>query len=157
MCLPPEAGVHPACSSSVCCSSKMREDHAMSRGRSGTAGGAKGARRATGAAPAGVLGGKGRWSARRKMTVVLELLRGAELEATSRKYGVTAATLTRWREAFLEGGEAGLKIRATDVVDEERKTLKSAVANLVMDNELLRERIRQMEEEKPFLRWRLKP
>ena len=55
------------------------------------------------------------------------------------------------------GGEAGLKIRATDVVDEERKTLKSAVANLVMDNELLREQIRQMEEEKPFLRWRSKP
>ena len=39
------------------------------------------------------------------------------------KYGVTAATLTRWREAFLKGGEAGLKIRATDAVDEERKTL----------------------------------
>ena len=56
-----------------------------------------------------------------QMTVVLELLRGAELEATSRKYGVTAATLTGWREAFLEGGEAGLKIRATDVVDEERE------------------------------------
>ena len=36
-----------------------------------------------------------------------------------------------------------MKIRVTDVVDEERKTLKSAVANLVMDNELLRERIRQ--------------
>ena len=69
--------------------------------------------------------GKGRWSARRKMTVVLELLRGAELVATSRKYGVTATTLTRWREAFLEGGESGLKIRATDVVDEERRTLKS--------------------------------
>ena len=129
----------------------------MSRGRNGAAGGAKGARRATVAAPASVLGGKGRWSTRRKMTVVLELLRGAELEATSRKYGVTAATLTGWREAFLEGGEAGLKIRATDVVDEERKTLKSAVANLVMHNELLRERIRQMEEEKPFLRWRSKP
>ena len=129
----------------------------MSRGRKGAAGGAKGARRATVAAAAAVRGGKGRWSARRKMTVVLELLRGAELEATSRKYGVTAATLTHWREAFVEGGEAGLKIRATDVVDEERKTLKSAVANLVMDNELLRGRIRQMEEEMPFLRWRSKP
>ena len=129
----------------------------MSRGRNGAGGGAKGARRATGAAPPAGGRGKGRWSARRKMTVVLELLRGAELEATSRKYGVTAATLTGWREAFLEGGEAGLKIRATDVVDVERKTLKSAVANLLVDNELLRERIRQMEEEKPFLRWRSKP
>ena len=129
----------------------------MSRGRNGGAGGAKGARGATGAAPAAGGRGKGRWSAGRKMTVVLELLRGAELEATSRKYGVTAATLMRWREAFLEGGESGLKIRASDVVDEERKTLKSAVANLVVDNELLRKRIRQMEEEKPFLRWRSKP
>ena len=129
----------------------------MSRGRNGAGGGAKGARRATGAAPPAVLGRKGRWSAPRKMTVVLELLRGAQLEATSRKYGVTAATLTGWREAFVEGGEAGLKIRATDVIDQERKTLKSAVANLVMDNELLRERIDQMEQEKPFLRWRSKP
>ena len=122
----------------------------MSRGRNGAAGGAKGARRATVAAPAAVRGGKGRWSAGRKMTVVLELLRGAELEATSRKYGVTAATLTHWREAFVEGGEAGLKIRATDVVDEERKTLKSAVANLVMDNEVLRGRIRQIGGRKAF-------
>ena len=56
---------------------------------------------ATGAAPAAAGRGKGRWSARRKMTVVLELLRGAELETTSRKYGVTAATLTRWRKHFL--------------------------------------------------------
>ena len=70
----------------------------MSRGSNGAGGGAKGARRATGAAPAAVSSGKGRWSARRKMTVVLELLRGAELEATSRKYRVTAGTLTRWRE-----------------------------------------------------------
>ncbi len=129
----------------------------MSRGRNGAAGGAKGARRATVAAATAVRGGKGRWSAGRKMTVVLELLRGAELEATSRKFGVTEATLTHWRKAFVEGGEAGLKIRATDVVDEERKTLKSAVANLVMDNELLRGRIRQLEDEKPFLRWRSKP
>jgi len=58
----------------------------MSRGRNGGAGGAKGARRASRAAPAAGCRGKGRWSARRKMTVVLELLRGAELEVTSRKY-----------------------------------------------------------------------
>ena len=63
----------------------------MSRGRNGAVGGAKGARRATVAAAAAVRGGKGRWSARRKITVVLELLRGAEMEATSRKYSVTAA------------------------------------------------------------------
>ena len=41
-----------------------------------------------------------------------------------------------------------------DVVDQEKKTLKSAVTGLVMDNELLRERIRHLEDEKPFLPWR---
>ena len=65
----------------------------MSRGRNGGAGGAKGARRATGAAPAAVGRGKGRWSARRKMTVELELLRGAELEATSRQFLLPALVL----------------------------------------------------------------
>ena len=126
----------------------------MSKGSKRESGAAKGVRRATESAPDSARGGKGRWSARRKVTVVLELLRGAELEATSRNYGVTAATLTSWREAFLEGGEAGLKSRTVDVVDQEKKTLKSAVTGLVMDNELLRERIRHLEDEKPFLQWR---
>ena len=126
----------------------------MSRGTNRESGAAKGARRATGAGPDSARGGKGRWSARRKVTVVLELLRGEDLETLSRKYTVTAATLTGWRDAFLEGGEASLKSRKGDGVDEEKKTLKSAVMGLVMDNELLRKRIRQMEDEKPFLRWR---
>ena len=62
--------------------------------------------------------------------------------------------LTSWRDAFLEEGEAGLKSRTVDVVDQEKKTLKSAVTGLVMDNELLRERIRHLEDEKHFLPWR---
>ena len=126
----------------------------MPRGSKRESGSAKGARRASEAAPDSARGGKGRWSIRRKVMVVLELLPGAELEATSRKYGVTAATLRSWPEAFLEGGEAGLKSRTVDVVDQEKKALKSAVTGLVMDNELLRERIRHLEDEKPFLRWR---
>ena len=48
-----------------------------------------------------------------------------ELEATSRKYGVTAATLTGWRQAFLQGGEDRLNIRTAGGIDEEKKTLKS--------------------------------
>ena len=54
----------------------------------------------------------------------------------------------------LQGGEDGLKSRTREVADEEKKTLKSAVTGLVMDNELLKERIRQLEDENPFLRWR---
>ncbi|MCX7602904.1 MAG: helix-turn-helix domain containing protein, partial [Bryobacteraceae bacterium] len=73
--------------------------------------------------------GKGRWSAKRKMSVVLELLRGADLEAASRKHGVTAATLSQWREAFLAAGEEGLKIRQEDLVDEQGRRRKSVIAD----------------------------
>jgi hypothetical protein len=60
------------------------------------------------------------------VSVVLELLRGADLESTSRKYRVTAATLTEWRERFLGGVEVSLKSRESDVEDEEKRRLKSS-------------------------------
>lgn len=85
--------------------------------------------------------GGGRWSAKRKVSVILELLRGADLEATSRRHRVTVATLTEWREEFLAHGEAGLKMRETTPGNEELRRLKSAIANITMDNELLREKI----------------
>jgi hypothetical protein len=128
----------------------------MSRGKRAESGDAEGARRATVAGQDSAGRGKGRWSARRKATVVLELIRGADLETVSRKYGVTAVTLTLWRNASLEGGEAGLNSRTVEVSDEKDKTLRSAVTGLVMDNELLKERVRQLEDEMPFLQWRSK-
>jgi len=73
----------------------------MSNVNVSVSGPASATRRATGAGPETGRGGKGRWSAKRKASVVLELLRGADLESTSRKYGVTAATLSEWRDAFL--------------------------------------------------------
>ena len=126
----------------------------MSNTNPSISGPAEGARRATGAGPEIGRDGKGRWSAKRKASVVLELIRGDDLESTSRKYGVTAATLSEWRDAFLAGGAEALKIRQEDLVDEQGRRMKSVIAELAMENELLRERIRRMEDEKPFLRWR---
>src|ERR1700747_61598 len=97
----------------------------------------EGARRATEDATTSSAAGAGRWSSKRKVSVVLELLRGADLESTSRKHRVTAATLTEWRDRFLAGGEAILKSREVDVEDEEKRRLKSAIANVSVDNELL--------------------
>src|ERR671938_436108 len=54
------------------------------------------------------LGRGGRMSRQRKSAAVLRLLRGEDLETVSRELGVTAATLTGWRDAFLAGGGAGL-------------------------------------------------
>ena len=51
------------------------------------------------------LGRGGRMSRQRKRIAVLRLLRGEDLELISRELGVTAATLSSWRDDFLAGGE----------------------------------------------------
>ncbi|MFZ5927234.1 MAG: helix-turn-helix domain-containing protein [Acidobacteriota bacterium] len=81
------------------------------------------------------------------MSVVLELLRGADLESTSRRYGVTAATLSEWREAFLAAGEEGLKIRQEDLVEEQgRRENHQQVASPAMENGLPARCIRKAQE-----------
>ncbi len=121
-------------------------------------GASEGGRRPTEDAPeSSASAGGGRWSAKRKVSVILELLRGADVESTSRKYRVTAATLTEWRDRFLAGGEAGLKTREADVDDEERRRLKSVVATVSVENELLREKIARLENGRPLAFWKSKP
>jgi len=129
----------------------------MSKQKPDEAGASEGARRATEEVSASsTRGGKGRWSARRKVSVVLELLRGADLESLSRRYAVTAATLSTWRDEFLAGGEAGLKRRDTHVDDEETQRLKRVVAEQAVTGELLREKIRHLEASGPLGWWRSK-
>ena len=127
----------------------------MSNTKKHDSGPAEGARRATEQGPESSASvGGGRWSAPRKVSVILELFRGADLESTSRKHRVTAATLTEWRERFLAGGGASLKSRETDVDDEQNRRLKSAVASLCLDNELLREKIARLENGRPLTGWK---
>jgi transposase len=130
----------------------------MSQGKKIDSGASLGARRATGEAPESpALVGRGRWSAKRKISVVLELLRGEDLETLSRRNGVTAATISNWRDVFLARGEAGLKSREVDVEDEEKQRLKLVVAELAMSNELLKEKIRHLEKNSPLAFWKSKP
>jgi transposase len=55
----------------------------------------------------------GRMSRQRKTAAVLRLLRGEDLETVSRSLGVTAATLSSWRDDFLAAGEAALAARSS--------------------------------------------
>ena len=94
----------------------------MSNTKKADSGAAEGARRATEqSAESGPLLGAGRWSAKRKVSIILELLRGADLEGTSGKHRVTVATLTKWRDRFLANGEIGLKSREIEAEDEEKR------------------------------------
>lgn len=129
----------------------------MSKQQPGEAGASEGARRATGEASASPSrAGTGRWSAKRKVSVVLELLRGADLESLSRRHGVTAAKISGWRDEFLAGGEAELKRREVAVESEETRRLKRVVAELATHKELLKEKIRHLEASGPLGWWRSK-
>ncbi len=93
---------------------------------------------------------RGRFSANRKTEAILRLLRGEDLETVSRELGVTAATLSSWRDAFLDGGTAALKSRPADDRDERIARLQAKVGQLAMDNELLGLRCQQAEGGCPF-------
>jgi transposase-like protein len=98
-------------------------------------------------------GERGRFSSQRKTATVLRLLRGEDLELVSRELGVTAATLSGWRDDFLAGGQAALKSRPTDDRDDEIARLRAKVGELTMDNELLLQRCRA---DRPFVPTRRK-
>src|SRR2546427_9921569 len=85
-------------------SEKSHMEVSVSKEREPASGAPQGARRATGGAPEEQRDGRGRWSAKRKAAAILRLLRGEDLETLSRELGVTAATLSGWRDTVLDGG-----------------------------------------------------
>ena len=70
---------------------------------------------------------------------------------------MTIATLTEWRDRFLVNGELGLMSREMEAEDEEKRRLKSVVASISVENELLREKIARLENGRPLAPWRSRP
>src|ERR687895_1501776 len=104
----------------------------------------------TGPAPAGSdWRGRRRMSAKRKQSAVLRLLRGEDLELVSRELGVTAATLSGWREAFLAAGEASLASRPADGEALESERLKARLGEMLLERELLAAKIAALEARAP--------
>lgn len=93
---------------------------------------------------------RGRFSAKRKREAVLRLFRGEALDLVSRDIGVTGSTLARWREAFLEGGLGALRSKKADDRDERIKVLEQKLGQVVMENELLNEKIDAIEGGRPL-------
>jgi len=104
-----------------------------------------------------VLGRGGRMSRQRKSAAVLRLLRGEDLETVSRELGVTAATVSGWRDAFLAGGEAALATRAATGEELESERLKAKLGAALIERDLLNEKIALLEAGRPFARRRRKP
>ena len=99
----------------------------------------------------------GRMSRRRKRDAVLRLLRGEDLETVSRSLGVTAATLTSWRDAFLAAGEASLSTRPADGEGLESGRPKARLGEMLLQQELLEAKIAALEEGRPLARRRPRP
>ena len=99
----------------------------------------------------------GRMSRQRKTAAVLRLLRGEDLETVSRALGVTAATLSAWRDAFLTAGEAALATRPGTGEELESERLKGRLGEALIERDLLREKICALEGDRPLARKRPKP
>ncbi len=96
----------------------------------------------------------GRMSRRRKTAAVLRLLRGEDLETVSRALGVTAATLTGWRDAFLAAGEAALTSRLGTGEELATERLEAKLGEALIERDLLREKITVLEAGRPLARRR---
>ena len=99
----------------------------------------------------------GRMSRQRKRDAVLRLLRGEDLEMVSRSLGVTAATLSGWRDAFLTAGEASLASRPADGEELESGRLKAKLGEMLLREELLEAKIAALEGGRPLVRRRSRP
>ena len=104
------------------------------------------------------LGRGGRMSRQRKREAVLRLLRGEDLELVSRSLGVTAATLSCWREVFLAAGEASLATLPTNGEVLESARLKARLGEMRLERELLEAKITALKarDPRPLLRPRSK-
>jgi transposase-like protein len=79
----------------------------------------------------------------------LRYLRGEDLELLSREYGTTAASISQWRDEFLSGGETALR-RQDDPESDEIKRLREKLGEVTMESELLREKIKRLEQNRPL-------
>jgi transposase len=96
----------------------------------------------------------GRMSRQRKTAAIVRLLLGDDLETVSGSLGVTAATLTAWRDAFLAAAEAALTSRPGDGEELESQRLKAKLGEVMVERELLHEKIALLEAGRPLGRQR---
>ncbi len=98
-------------------------------------------------------------SRQRTTAAVLRLLRGEDLETVSHGLGlgVTAATLSGWRDAFLAAGEAALATKSATGEDLQSDRLKAKLGAALIERDLLHEKIAVLEANRPLSRRTFRP
>jgi transposase-like protein len=78
-----------------------------------------------------------RWTARRKVELLLQLIKGdAKLVDVCREHDLKQSEVESWMEIFVKAGERGLKARADDeqaTHDREVRELRAKVGELVLE------------------------
>jgi transposase len=82
---------------------------------------------------------------------------GARTWRRCRALGVTAATLSGWRDAFLAAGEASLSSRPAAGEELESERLKARLGEMLLREELLEAKIAALEGGRPLARRRRTP
>lgn len=77
-----------------------------------------------------------RWSAPRKMEIVLRLVRGEAIDEVAREIQVPVHELEEWRRVFLESGQQGLKRHGLDPEAREVRRLQAKIGEMTMRLEL---------------------
>lgn len=80
---------------------------------------------------------KNRFSEEQIIGVLKELEAGLSVAETARKYGVSEPTLYSWKSRF--GGLEVSEVRRLRVLEQENGKLKRLVAELMLDNQVLKE------------------
>lgn len=84
-----------------------------------------------------------RWSAKKKMEVVLRLLKGESVDHVSRDVGVETYRLDEWYREALEKLEDSFKTQTNNPLERDLLRAKQRVGELTMEVELLREKDRK--------------
>ena len=78
-----------------------------------------------------------RWSAKRKVEVLLQLIRGeTKLVDVCREHDLKQSEVEGWMDTFVKAGERGLKARAEDeqtVYEAEVRELRAKIGELVLE------------------------
>jgi transposase len=74
-----------------------------------------------------------RWSAARKMEIVMRHVRGESLDELSREIGVAASQIEGWHHKAMHGIEEALKDRNGDPIQAELDLAKKRIGELSME------------------------
>jgi hypothetical protein len=84
-----------------------------------------------------------RWTARRRIALVLSILKGeVTAEESARRHGLAISEIEDWKERMLMAAHNALRSRPRDedaMKDEQIRRLKQKVGELVLDVDLLKE------------------